>query len=561
MKKKEIFRYILTFLLITTFYIAIVFRLFYWQIIKAGELKQMGRNQSLQTLTIPAIRGEIRSSDNFPLATNTISYVLYANPKIIEDKSNYAALLGKTLEADVATISASLSKDLFWVKLASNIDHNKKREIEELDLKNLGFQQEYTRFYPEASMAAHLIGFLGKDFKGENRGYFGIEGKYDEQLKGRSGEMHAVRDALGNPILTDIREDKKIDGRSMNLTIDRTIQFAVDKRLKDGVERYNADGGGVIVMESNTGKILAMSSFPRFDPATYYKYDPTTYINPVLSNLYEPGSTFKVLVMAGALDMGSVKPDTKCDICARPIQMGEYSIKTWNDKYFPNATMNDVIVHSDNTGMVFVGKKLGTKNMISYLKKFGLGEPTGIDLQGEENGIIRDEKLWYPIDLATASFGQGISLTPIQLVVAVNSIANGGNLLKPYVVSRIVAEDGKKIEVKPIVKKKTISFRAAKEITAMMVSAVENGEAKWAKIKNYKIAGKTGTAQIPVAGHYDPKQTIASFVGFFPADKPQVTMLVFINRPKTSIYGSETAAPIFFSIARDIIKYYNIPSN
>jgi len=241
--------------------------------------------------------------------------------------------------------------------------------------------------------------------------------------------------------------------------------------------------------------------------------------------------------------------------------MGEYKIRTWNDKYFTNPTMNDVIVHSDNTGMVFVGRKLGLKRMIDYLKKFGLGQPSGIDLQGETTGYIRSEKSWRPIDLATASFGQGISATPIQLISAVNSVANGGKLMQPYVVSEIITEDGKKIVIKPEVRNRTISQAAAKMITSMMVDAVENGEAKWTKVKNYKIAGKTGTAQIPVAGHYDPNQTIASFVGFFPADNPRVTMLILINRPKTSIYGSETAAPIFFNIARDIIKYYNLPPN
>ncbi len=561
MKKWGEWRYFFILFLLGLFYLVIILRLAFWQIIRASELKELGRRQSSQTLIIPAVRGEIKSSDNFPLATNTISYVLYSNPKVIEDKQSYALKIGKILGADSATISAQLQKDLFWVKLASNLSLSKKEEIETLSLKGLGFQQEYSRFYPEASMAAHLIGFMGKDLEGEDRGYFGVEGRYNEQLKGRSGKLYAIRDALGNQILTDIREDKKIDGRSIKLTLDRTMQFAVDKRLEDGIDRYGADGGSVVVMESKTGKILAMSTFPRFDIGKYYEYDPVTYANPVLSSLYEPGSTFKVLIMAAALDMNLVKLNTKCDICAGSIKMGEYTIRTWNDKYFPNATMNDVIVHSDNTGMVFVGRKLGLKNMVSYLKKFGLNEPTEIDLQGEVNGIIRDEKSWYPIDLATASFGQGISLTPMQLITAVNSIASGGNLLKPYVVSEILTEDNKKIEIKSTIKNKTVSMRAAKEITSMMVNAVENGEAKWTKIKNYRIAGKTGTAQIPLAGHYDPHQTIASFVGFFPADNPRVTMLVLLNRPKTSIYGSETAAPIFFSIARDIIKYYNLPSN
>ena len=559
--KWENLRFTLVLCFLCFLYIAVIARLFIWQVFRASELADLGRAQSSQVLTIPAIRGEIKAKDDFPLAANAISYLLYANPKVIKDREDYVKKLEAILEDDPASISAKLSSDLYWVKLSTGLDQDKKHLIEKLSLKGLGFQQEYTRFYPEASMAAHLIGFLGKDSKGENKGYFGVEGRYNEQLSGRSGKLYAIRDALGNQVLGDTREDKKIDGRSVKLMLDRTVQFAVEKRLEDGVERYNADGGSVVVMESATGAILAMSAVPSFNPQKYYEFDLNSYTNPVLSNLYEPGSTFKVLVMAAAIDEGKVKPETRCNICAGPITEGDYTIRTWNDKYFPNTTMRDVIVNSNNTGMVFVGRKLGLSGMIKYLGKFGIGKITGVDLQGEATGVIREENSWYPIDLATASFGQGISITPIQLVSAVNAIANRGNLMTPYVVSQIISEDGKKIDMKSKIKGRVIKESTSKIITDMMVSAVEEGEAKWTKIKNYKIAGKTGTAQIPVAGHYDPSQTIASFVGFFPAQDPKITMLVLVDRPKTSIYGSETAAPIFFNIARDLIKYYNIPSN
>jgi cell division protein FtsI/penicillin-binding protein 2 len=535
-------------------------KLFYWQVLSSEYLRDLGRRQSSQTIKIEAERGEIKAADNFPLATNKISYTLYSNPRAIPDKDKYAKKISQILLIDEASISAKLSQDLFYTKLASGLDLSSKKEIEKLNLENIGFDREYSRFYPEASMAAHLVGFVGKDDMGNNKGYFGIEGKYDNQLAGRDGARHVLRDALGNPIINDIRTDEKINGRSVKLTIDRTIQYSSDNRLKDGVKKYNADGGSVIVLDSKTGAVLGMSSYPKFDPEKYYESESSIYINPVLSSLYEPGSTFKVLVMAMALDMGIVTPETRCNICAGPVEIGEYSIRTWNNKYRPDTSMNDVIVHSDNTGMVFVGKKIGVKKMISYLKKFGIGNPTGIDLQGEATGIIRDENSWYPIDLATSSFGQGISLTPIQLAAAVNSIASGGLLMQPYVVSQIQTEDGRNINIKPKVLNRTVSNAAAKTVTSMMVNAVEAGEAKWTKINNYKIAGKTGTAQIPVAGHYDPNHTIASFVGFFPPRDPKVTMLVLVDHPRTSIYGSETAAPIFFNIARDIIKYYDLPS-
>ncbi len=559
MKKSDFARFGIVLLGIFVLYFLLIARLFHWQIMEAESLAAQGRAQSLETLDIPAVRGDIESSDGFPLATNTISYLVYANPKLVADKDYYGQKLANILSGDAASMSALLSKNLFWVKLGQNVEPSKKREIEKLNLKGIGFEQQFSRFYPEASMAAHLVGFLGKDEKGQDHGYFGVEGGYNSQLSGRNGAKYGARDALGNEILNDIREDPKIDGRSLKLTIDRSVQFDVDKKLSEGIKKYGADGGSIIVMESATGKILAMSSRPSFDPKKYYEYDGNSYKNPVLSGLYEPGSTFKVLVMAAALDMGLVKPSTKCNICSSPVQVGEYSIKTWNNQYMPNISMNDVIVHSDNTGMVFVGRKIGLGKMISYFKKYGLGNPTGIDLQGETTGIIKDENSWHPIDLATASFGQGISLTPIQLITAVNSIANGGIRMKPYVVAQILTPDGKTIDISPVSSGRTVSDVASKTMAAMMINAVENGEAKFAKIKGYKVAGKTGTAQIPIAGHYDPNHTVASFVGFFPPSKPKVTILVIYNHPTTSIYGAETAAPTFFSIARDLIKYYNLP--
>ncbi|HVZ67319.1 MAG TPA: penicillin-binding protein 2 [Patescibacteria group bacterium] len=561
MKKKDGLRFGIVLVAVSLLYLALLGKLFYWQSVEAQTLRLQARAQSLETIDIPAIRGEIMTSDSFPLATNTISYTLYSNPKIIKDKSYYADKLGGALSDDPASISALLNKDLYWVKLADNLSGDQKKTIEKLNLKGVGFEQQYSRLYPEASMAAHLIGFLGKDAEGEPHGYFGIEGKYNDQLSGRPGALHAIRDALGNQILNDIREDEKIDGRDVKLTVDRSVQYLIDEKLKAGLEKYGAEEGSVIVMDSKTGAILGMSSYPGFDPAKYWEYDPSTYTNPALSSLYEPGSTFKVLIMAAAIDKHLVTPETRCDICAGPVQIGEYKIKTWNDEYIPDLTMRDTIIHSDNTGMVFVSRKLGLDNMIDYLHKFGLGEPTGIDLQGEATGIVREKNQWYPIDIATTSFGQGISVTPIQLITAVNSIANDGKLMQPYMVSQIITDTGQTIDIKPKVKAQAVSPATAKTVTSMMVDAVEEGEAKFAKIKNYRIAGKTGTAQIPVAGHYDPTQTNASFVGFFPADNPKVTMLVIVNKPKSSIYGAETAAPLFFDIARELIKYYNLPSN
>jgi stage V sporulation protein D (sporulation-specific penicillin-binding protein) len=534
-------------------------RLFYWQVLRHTELKALAISQSSNTLTIPSKRGDILTSDDFPLATTKKTYLLYANPKVVTDRDEYADKISRITEVPTTTISAQLKKELYWVKLSDSITAEQKKSIEKFKLPGVGFEENNLRYYPESSMSAHLVGFLGKNQEGENTGYFGLEGMYDTQLTGRPGRMYAIHDALGNLILNDIRREEKIDGRSLRLSVDRTVQFIAEKKLLEGVQRYEADSGNVIVMESKTGRIVGMASFPQFAPETYYEFDPDSYKNPIVSNVYEPGSTFKVLIAAAAIDEGVIKPDTRCDICAGPVQVGEYSIKTWNDKYYADSTMTEVIQHSDNTGMVYMGRKLGLDKTIQYLEQFGINETTGIDLQGEISGSIRPRDSWYPIDAATVTFGQGISVTPMQLIVAVNAIANEGKLVVPTVVSEVITEEGKIITIKPKVKRQVISSTTAQVVKEMMVNAVDNGEAKWTVLKDYKVAGKTGTAQIPVEGRYDPNNTIASFVGFFPADDPKLTMLVTMHRPKTSIYGSETAAPIFFQIAREVIHYYNIP--
>jgi cell division protein FtsI/penicillin-binding protein 2 len=336
----------------------------------------------------------------------------------------------------------------------------------------------------------------------------------------------------------------------------------LDTELKKGIVTYGAKSGMAAVMDPKTGAILAMSSFPNFDPTHYQNYPDTTYINPFITSTYEPGSTFKPLVMSAALDEGLIQPNTECTICTGPVPIGGYQIHTWDDNYFPNSTMTDVIVHSDNTGMVFVGEKLGLDRMLDYLQRFGIGDTTGIDLQGEEAPEIHPKDQWYPIDLATASFGQGIVVTPMELLDAVASIANNGKRMEPQVVAAVQTPDGQTITIPPKEINQPISATTAQVMTQIMVDAANEGEAAFARLKGYNIAGKTGTASIPVAGHYDPSKTIASFVGFGPAEDPKFAMLVILNQPSSSIYGSETAAPVFYAVAKDILMYYGIaPSN
>lgn len=553
-------RYQFVFVSFAIFFLLVSARLFYWQAVRAQELSALGESQYGQNITLNPVRGEIRTSDGFPIVSNKIAYRVFANPKEVKDKDKTAQLLSPILQEDAASISALLSLNRYWVSLQPKVDTPVKEAIEKLDLPGIGFDDQSVRFYPEASTAAKLLGFVGKDELGHDKGYFGLEGYYDRQLRGKEGTATQIHDALGRPILAKLNDTTgEVNGRNLILHVNRVLQFQMEQELKKGIETYGATGGMAAMIDPKTGGILAMAAYPSFDPRSYADFTDEEYKNGFITGTYEPGSTFKPLVMAAAINSGLVQPDTRCDACAGPVEIGGYKIRTWNDQYQPHLTMTEVIQHSDNTGMVFVARKLGLSRMLTYMHAFGMGQLTGIDLQGEDAPPMRPVNEWHPIDLATSSFGQGILVTPIELLDAFASIANKGVRMEPHVVSEIETADGQLIKIPPKKINQPISESTAKIMTEILVNAVDKGEASFARLKGYRIAGKTGTAQIAVNGSYDPNKTIASFIGFAPADDPKFAMLVIMNRPTSSIYGAETAAPVFFRIAAKALEYYNIP--
>lgn len=550
------------------FFLAISIRLFYWQAIRVEFLQAQAESQHFTNVKLAAIRGKIFFSDGTLLASSNPAYLLYGLPKVIaeDQKVSLSYTLAKIIagsdpkEIDeiAKDIINKLSADLYWIRLENNISVEQKRAIEQLRVRGIGFEEGSVRFYPEGSTSAHLLGFVGKDAKGDDKGYFGLEGYYDGELRGLGGSVRHERDAVGLPILIgNFLETFAKDGKDLVLNIDRSVQFIVEQSLKNGLEKYGAKVASAVVMDPKTGNILALASFPNYDPLNYFEFPKEYYKNPIIADQYEPGSTFKVFIMAAALNEEIITPETKCDQCSGPVSIGGFSLRTWNNKYYPQTSMKEVIVHSDNVGMVFVGRKLGQDKFHGYLEDFGFGNPTNVDLQDDFSPNIRPKNEWREIDLATASFGQGIAVTGMQMVRAVAVIANGGKLMEPHVVNKILDEEGS-FEIKSKVIREVIKASTAEQIKEMMIAAVSEGEAKFAKPKGFKIAGKTGTAQIPVAGHYDPNKTIASFVGFAPADDPKFVMLVRYDQPTSSVYGSETAAPTFFVIAKELFTYYKI---
>lgn len=544
------------------FVLVVIGKLFYWQVLRGKDLSALASSQYFSEEEIEAPRGIIMTSDDFPLVQNTEAYLVYGFRKDIKNNAEEIAdALGKIFGDNnkEMVVEKLNNRAVSWVPLMRKADRFQKQEIEKYHFPGIGFEEELKRNYPEGSMAAQLLGFVGKDSLGRDRGYFGLEGYYNRELTGRPGILKTEKDASGRPILIGNHSQEEIvAGRNLKLFLDRQVQFTVENQLKKGLDKYGAKSGSVVVMDPKTGGILAMSSYPSYDPKEYSLYANSYYPNPAIMESFEPGSIFKVLMMAAALNEGAVSYDERCSECEKAKAIGEYAIKTYNNKYHPNLTMSEIILYSDNVGMVYVVNKLGKEKELSYLKNYGFGELTGIDLEEEASSPLRKDQDWAPIDLASASFGQSIAVTPIQMVTAVSSLANGGYLVVPRVVDEIETSE-KIIKTQLKIKKQVLKEATTKVITEMMVNAVEKGEAAGFKLPGYRVAGKTGTAQIPIAGHYDEKKTIASFIGFAPADNPKFVMLVTLREPTSSQWGSRTAAPLWFDIAKDIFLMWKIP--
>ncbi|MFH1827467.1 MAG: penicillin-binding protein 2 [bacterium] len=543
----------IVFLFFIFLFILIILRLFFLQVLSSYQTSSTPGNLN----KITPERGVIYDRNMQPLVLNQTKYKLYAVPKKIKDKNLLLKDLNNLTNIDKATIEARLDGTKDWVSVLTGIEKDTKDKIDKLNYKGLGFEDEYYRSYPEASLSAHLLGFVGKNKEGGNVGYFGVEGYYNKDLSGLYGLIKTEKDLLGRYIF--IGNQQKIEpenGRNLVLTIDKSVQEIAKVKLIEGIQTYQAKDGCVIIANPSNMEILALVCIPDYDLERYYDFSEDFFLNNAISMVYEPGSTFKPLIMAAALEEKKIKTSTVYNEKG-PIKIGEYTIRTWDNKYEGRISATRILEKSSNVGMVWIGEKLGNKNILKYLKKFGLVSLTGIDLQGETKTFLKSNNQWYSIDYATATFGQGIAVTPIQMITAFSSLINGGELIQPHVVKKIINSTSEKLIEKKVIRK-TISVNTSETIKKMLYSTVENGEYKWVKPEGYKIGGKTGTAQIPIGGKYEASKTIASFIGFAPLNNPKFIALVVLREPKTSIYGSETAAPIFFNIAKDLFVYYNI---
>ena len=544
-------------------------RLFDIQILHHSEYTAMAQNQHFANTPLIAKRGNIYTSDNYPLALTETRYFLYAEPNKINDPTSYAKTISMLLEQDEKKaveleleLKKNLSqKDLFWVGLERNLSLKQKQSIEDLNFEGLGFEDEYVRYYPEGSLASHILGFIRSDEDGNPKGYFGLEGFYNGDIRGVSGFIYQEQDAYGFPVA--VGNYKRVlpkNGRGLVLTIDRAVQFLVEKELKSAVENYSAKSGTVIIVEPNTGRVIALANYPNFDPLNPLEVGGVLEgtRNLAIASTYEPGSVVKGLTMSAAIDLGKVTPESTY-MDDGPKVFSGHLVDTWDGKHFGLETMVSILQHSNNLGAAYVGQKVGASNLREYFIKFGLGEKTAVDLEGEDTGVIRQLSDWRDIDLTTASFGQGISATPLQVAMAFSAISNNGNLMRPYIVSKIIDDFGNVIsKFEPRVVRRVISRGSSETLVDMLTKAVSGGEAKYFISQKYLVAGKTGTAQIPIGGKYDPNKTNATFVGFLPKSRKFV-MLVKLEEPTVSIFASETSVPVWMGIAESLAAYYGIP--
>jgi len=549
-------------------WILIILRLAQLQIIDYKKYTNIAKDQRIFEKEEDAERGKIFVEENkqkIPVAFNIYSYTLYAVPQNISNPEETAVKIAQSLEIPINSESNEfkdildrISKKNDWYEILKKdlsqveVDRIKKYSIEGID-----FEEETKRFYPEENYFSHILGFCGYNENGRE-GRYGLEEYYDNILSGKGGMVVGEKTPgeIVIPTGENVIKEAKM-GSDIILTIDRTIQTKTCEILEEAVKEYEASRGTIIVVEPKTGGILALCNWPNFNPNEYSKVkNINVYSNDAESFQYEPGSIFKVITFAAGLEDGKITPETPFEDKGA-VKIGGYTIKNAGEKTYGKTTMRGVLEKSINTGAVFVAKEVGLDRFNYWVKNFGFGQKTEIDLPGEINGDLSNLGKKSEIYLATASFGQGIAVTPIQMVMSFAAIANGGKLMKPYLVKEIISGE-RSFKNDPEETRQVISLSTAETLKDLMISAVENGWGKRAAVKGYLVAGKTGTAEIPKGGGYS-ENSVHSFIGFAPADKPKFVALVKLDNPALVKFSDQTATPTFGKLADFLLKYYQIP--
>ncbi len=539
---------------------ALIARLAFLQIIQHETLLAQSEKQYMRTVETQFGRGVIYDRNLNELARNVEVESVYVTPSEILDRKTAARVLSATLKLDRDQVYKKISskKHFVWIKRKNGL--NEVAALKQASISGVGFVSEQKRFYPKRELAASVLGFVGID----NQGLAGIEHAHQSRLKGATIRQVTERDARGRNIQSlDGLSDSSSRSYDMVLTLDEVIQFTTEYHLKKQVERFKADSGMAVVMDPHTGGIYAMANVPQFNPNHYGAFSQKVWKNNIVASSYEPGSIFKPIVAAAALDKELARPEDVYFCENGKLKIGKTYIGEASEHKFGWLTMLEIIAKSSNIGSVKIAQQVGKKHFYEYIRKFGFGEKSGLPLPGESPGQLKGQKKWTEMSLASISFGHEIAVTPIQMVSALAAIANGGNLMAPYITKALI-KDGKVVEqFKPKKIRRVISEKASLQMVEILKSVVKDGTGGEADLEGFDVAGKTGTAQKynMETQSYSKTEFISSFIGFAPADSPRLVILVMIDNPKGLHWGSIVAAPVFRQIAKKALRYLNVPSS
>lgn len=541
------------FLVLIVFLLFCVARLLFIQFFRSDYLASLAQKQHNLFVELEPLRGAIYDANLKPLAVNILVDSVYASPNALSnmDKQKIIKLLPSILNVDSAYLKSKLSRNKHFVWLSRKITPEQSEAIKKIGIKNIGFVKESKRCYPNGYLASHIVGFAGLD----NKGLEGLELNYDSYLKGEAGWGLFLRDARQTKL--DLWEKMVLpkDGYDLVLTVDEVIQYIAERELDKAFKQYHAKGACIIVMDPHTGAVLALANRPTYDLNNYSSVSKDSRRNRLICDMAEPGSVFKIVTASAALEENKVSEETKI-FC----ENGAYKIAghvLHDHTSHGTLTFKEVIGQSSNIGTSKVAQMLGQDTLYKYIKLFGFGAKTGIDLQGEIQGVIREPRYWSKLSIATVPMGQEVGVTALQLAGEISVIANGGQLMKPYVVREIRDKNGESIkEFYPVMRNKVISLDTANRIKNILVEAVESGTGKLSKMEDFTSAGKTGTAQkLEPNGRYSHSKFIGSFIGFAPAQDPLICVVVMIDEPHPVYFGGVVAAPVFKNVASDTLKY------
>ncbi|MFW6062791.1 MAG: peptidoglycan D,D-transpeptidase FtsI family protein [Chloroflexota bacterium] len=529
--------------------VLIIGRLVAFQVFQGAHWKQQGQDVQNVRVEVRPERGIIYDRNGAVLAGNGSDYRISASPALITEADEMATALAPILQKPRYELLGALQSDTPYVLLTGRVDSQVAQAVRELPFTGLQVEPLPRRIYPQGELMCHVLGYV--DFDG--KGGAGLEGYYQTDLAGQ-----AAADTLNLSPLTPQRSVIAREGADLVLTIDRSVQYAVEEHLQRAVSEYGARSGTIIVMDPRTGAVRALANYPCFSPYDFYDADESLLVNPATGQQYEPGSVMKVVTMASALDSGTVTPQSTYHDSGI-LEVGGHRTYNW-DRSAPGTTdMTTLLARSLNVGAATLATWMGPETYYAYMERFGFGRPTGIDVMSEAGGTmpLPGSELWTESYIATNAYGQGIAVTPIQMVTAVAALANGGRLMQPYIVQEIHAGD-RVYRQEPNVSSRPVGEESAQQLNAMAVAAVSR-EVDSAQVEGYTIAGKTGTAEIPEGGVYLSDATIGSFIGWLPADDPEVVVLVKLDRTTSSPWGSQTAAPTFAELVEELVVMLDIP--